>query len=64
MIVWPDAVGPHQHRPRRSAAKVFGAAITEVGGGKQVAGIGAPLDQPVVVQVNDAQGSPVAGALG
>ncbi|HUE24621.1 MAG TPA: cytochrome c [Bryobacteraceae bacterium] len=45
------------------AAKAFGAAIAEVGGGKQVAGIGAALDQLVVVQVNDAQGSPVAGAL-
>ncbi|HLY16906.1 MAG TPA: c-type cytochrome [Bryobacteraceae bacterium] len=43
--------------------KAFGAAITEVSGGKQVAGIGAGLDQPVVVQVNDVQGSPVAGAL-
>ena len=42
--------------------KGFGSAITEVSGGKQVAGIGAMLDQPVVVQVNDAQGSPVAGA--
>jgi mono/diheme cytochrome c family protein len=46
-----------------AAAKGFGSAITEVGGSKQVAGIGATLDQLVVVQVNDAQGSPVAGAL-
>jgi mono/diheme cytochrome c family protein len=43
--------------------KGFGTAITEVSGGKQVAGVGAILDQPMVVQVNDAQGSPVAGAL-
>jgi mono/diheme cytochrome c family protein len=43
--------------------KAFGSAITEVSGGKQVAGVGAILDQPVIVQVNDAQGSPVAGAL-
>jgi mono/diheme cytochrome c family protein len=42
---------------------VFGTAIVEVGGGKQAAGIGTALDQPVVVQVNDAQGSAVAGAL-
>lgn len=49
--------------PAPLTAKAFGAAITEVSGGKQVAGIGAVLDQPVVVQVNDAQGSPVAGAL-
>ena len=38
------------------------AAIVEVSGGKQVSTIGTPLDQPLVVQVNDAQGSPVAGA--
>ena len=34
-----------------------------VSGEKQAAGVGAQLDQPVVVQVNDAQGAPVAGAL-
>src|ERR1035438_2056977 len=49
--------------PAPLAAKAFGAAIAEVGGGKQVGSIGAALDQPVVVQVNDTQGSPVAGAL-
>ncbi len=49
--------------PAQLVAKNFGAAITEVGGGKQVGAIGAALDQPVVVQVNDAQGSAVAGAL-
>jgi mono/diheme cytochrome c family protein len=52
-----------QARPPVPVAKAYGTAITEVGGGKQVAGVGAILDQPVVVQVNDAQGSPVAGAL-
>jgi len=50
-------------RPPAPAAKAFGAAIVEIGGSKQVGGIGAPLDQPVVVQVNDAQGGAVAGAL-
>jgi mono/diheme cytochrome c family protein len=49
--------------PAPLAAKAFGAAIAEVSGGKQAGGIGTALDQPVVVQVNDAQGSPVAGAL-
>ncbi len=39
-----------------------GAAIVEVSGGKQIAQTGATLDQPVVVQVNDAQGTAVAGA--
>ncbi len=39
-----------------------GAAIVESSGGKQIGYIGMPLDQPVVVQVNDASGSAVAGA--
>ena len=43
--------------------KAFGAALVPVIGEKQAAGVGAQLDQPVVVQVNDAQGAPVAGAL-
>jgi len=43
--------------------KAFGAAVTLVSGEKQAAGVGAPLDQPVVVQVNNAQGMPVEGAL-
>lgn len=43
--------------------KGYGAAVVEVSGGKQVAFAGSVLDQPVVVQVNDAQGNPVAGAL-
>jgi mono/diheme cytochrome c family protein len=51
------------HAPAPLAAKAFGAAIAEAGGGKQVGAIGTALDQPVVVQVNDTQGSPVAGAL-
>ncbi len=38
------------------------AAIVEIGGGKQVAPVGTALDQPVVIQVNDAHGAPVAGA--
>lgn len=41
----------------------YGAAITEVSGGKQIATAGALLEQPVVVQVNDAQGAGVTGAL-
>lgn len=40
----------------------FGAAIVVSSGDKQVASVGAMLDQPVVVQVNDAQGTAVAGA--
>ncbi len=41
----------------------YGAAIVESSGGKQLAQTGSPLPQPLVVQVNDAQGSAVAGAL-
>jgi mono/diheme cytochrome c family protein len=44
-------------------AKAFGTAIIMVSGEKQAGGVGAALDQPVVVQVNDAKGTAVAGAL-
>lgn len=43
--------------------KAQGAQIAEVSGGKQVAQVGSALAQPVVVQVNGADGNPVAGAL-
>jgi mono/diheme cytochrome c family protein len=41
----------------------FGAVIVESSGGKQIAQTGMALPQPVVVQVNDEQGTAVAGAL-
>jgi mono/diheme cytochrome c family protein len=41
----------------------YGAKIAEVGGSKQVAQVGSGLAQPVVVQVNGADGNPVVGAL-
>ncbi len=41
----------------------FGAAIVESSGGKQIAQTGALLPQPLVVQVNDEQGTAVPGAL-
>jgi len=41
----------------------FGAAIVESSGGKQIAQTGSLLPQPVVVQVNDDQGTAVPGAL-
>ncbi|HLN00756.1 MAG TPA: cytochrome c [Bryobacteraceae bacterium] len=47
----------------RIEPKAFGAALVEVSGSKQVAVTGAPVDQPLVVQVNDAQGAAVAGAV-
>lgn len=46
----------------RIEPKAFGAALIEVSGGKQVAITGAAVDEPLVVQVNDAQGAAVAGA--
>lgn len=52
------AAGPADAQP-----KAFGAALVLVSGDKQAAGVGSPLDQPVVVQVNDDKGTAVAGAL-
>jgi mono/diheme cytochrome c family protein len=48
--------------PEALKATATGAAIVESSGGKQIGYIGMPLDQPVVVQVNDANGSGVTGA--
>lgn len=57
-------VGCTRHAPAPAAAKpTTAAAIVEVSGGKQAGRLGAPLDQPIVVQVNDAQGNPVEGAF-
>jgi mono/diheme cytochrome c family protein len=41
----------------------FGAALVESSGSKQIGATGMVLAQPVVVQVNDEQGTAVAGAL-
>jgi mono/diheme cytochrome c family protein len=43
-------------------AKAFGTALVQVSGDKQIGTSGATLDQPVILQVNDAQGNAVAGA--
>jgi mono/diheme cytochrome c family protein len=48
-------------RPPKPTA--FGVAIVESSGGKQTTQTGALLPQPVVVQVNDEQGTGVTGAL-
>jgi Cytochrome C oxidase, cbb3-type, subunit III len=45
------------------APKAYGTQIVEVSGGKQFAGVGSKLSDPLVVQVNGADGNPVAGAL-
>ena len=57
------AAGCHRDPFPGPAATAFGVAIVDVSGEKQIAGAGASLDQPVVAQVNDAQGAAVAGAL-
>jgi len=49
-----NAAGPEQ--------TVFGSAIVESSGGKQVTSVGGLLPQPIVVQVNDEQGTAVVGA--
>jgi mono/diheme cytochrome c family protein len=49
--------------PQSLQPKAYGAQITEVSGSKQVAQVGSTLAQPVVVQVNGADGNPVNGAL-
>lgn len=48
--------------PAAPEAKAFGTAIVVSSGDKQSASSGMALDQPVVVQVNDAQGNGVTGA--
>jgi len=47
----------------KAEPKAFGATLVEISGGKQVAVAGAPIDQPLVIQVNDMQGAAVAGAM-
>src|SRR5579864_5843989 len=41
----------------------YGTQITEVSGGKQFAQVGSTLPQPLVLQVNGADGNPVTGAI-
>ena len=48
--------------PGTPAATAHGAAIVLSSGDKQIGSTGSVLDQPVVVQVNDAQGNAVTGA--
>jgi mono/diheme cytochrome c family protein len=56
--------GCSRHKPGETPqAKATGAQVVEVSGGKQVSSVGGVLQDPVVVQVNGADGSPVAGAI-
>jgi len=49
--------------PKPLSPTAYGTQIVEVSGGKQIAAAGSALPQPVVVQVNGADGNPVTGAL-
>lgn len=53
----------HAAQSNSLAAKAYGSQIVEVSGGKQEASEGSELSQPLVVQVNDAGGNPISGAL-
>jgi len=49
--------------PKPPSPSAYGVQIVEISGGKQIAAVGSVLPQPVVVQVNGADGNPVIGAL-
>jgi len=53
----------HSAAPPQLSPKAFGTQIVEVSGSKQVAQVGSALPQPVILQVNGADGNPVTGAL-
>lgn len=55
--------GKHAAVAPALSAKAAGTQIVEQSGGKQAAGVGARLTDPLVVQVNGADGNGVAGAL-
>ena len=60
LLVGCSKTGASNSLPKPTA---YGSAIVESSGGKQFAEVGAPLPQPVVVQVNDEQANAVSGAL-
>ena len=62
-LAMTSACSRHAAVPADAQPKAFGAALVLVSGEKQAAGVGSPLDQPVVVQVNDDKGTAVAGAF-
>jgi mono/diheme cytochrome c family protein len=55
--------GCRQSSPQAPKPVAYGTQIVEVSGGKQLAQVGSPLPQPLVLQVNGADGNPVTGAL-
>ena len=48
--------------PKPPSPAAYGTQIAEVSGGKQIAAVDSTLSDPVVVQVNGADGNPVTGA--
>jgi mono/diheme cytochrome c family protein len=62
MLVTGGCSHKSKQQPASLQPTANGTAIIESSGGKQIGYIGMPLDQPVVVQVNGASGSGVAGA--
>ena len=63
VLVIASAVACRHAGEQQLQAKAQGVQVAEVSGGKQIAQVGSALAQPVVVQVNGADGNPVAGAL-
>ena len=54
------------HMPKKVAVlqpTAYGSALVVSSGDHQLAPVGSPLSQPLVLQVNDAQGNSVTGAL-
>jgi mono/diheme cytochrome c family protein len=49
--------------PKPPSPTAYAVQIVEVSGGKQIAEAGSTLPQPLVIQVNGADGNPVTGAL-
>jgi mono/diheme cytochrome c family protein len=55
--------GCRHSAPQSLKPAAYGTQITEVSGGKQWTQVGSTLPQPLVLQVNGADGNPVTGAL-
>lgn len=63
MVVCAAVIGCARKVAPGPQPTAFGSAVVQTSGDKQIAAVGATLEQPVVVQVNDAQGNAVPGAL-
>jgi len=63
LFILPSACRKHLPVTPPLTPRAFGTQIAEQSGGKQASGVGARLADPVVVQVNGADGNGVPGAL-